>query len=392
MKHERIIVWLFLWLVSIPWKTVAQEDSVRVNTVTINGYVEDMQSFVFHDFNSAWINSNLVRNRLNFKWYISSSLTASLEMTNRFLYGNILNRMPWYKDAFDYDSGIVSLSENWFKGRNYIFNTSADRLWLQYSNSKLQVTAGRQRINWGQNYVWNPNDIFNAYSYLDFDYVEKPGSDAVRLQYFVNPTSVFEMAVKLNKQKRTTLAALYRFNKWKYDIQLIAGMVDRTDWMLGAGWSGQIKGGGITGEASYFRPMKHFNDTTGVLLASLGYNYTFRNSLAIQAEVLYNGNKSSSALFSVDPLSSANLSAKNLFLHDFSFFASLSYPVTPLINCSLAGIGNAKNKLCFIIPAVTISLGNNLELSAVGQLLRYTEHDILRQDMNFAYFRLKQSF
>jgi len=382
---------LLLVLVFIPLLLSAQ-DSVKVSKVTVNGYVEDMQSFIFKDFKSAWTNSNLIYNRINFKWLISPSFTASLEFRNRFLYGNMLSRFPEYKNTFDYDNGIISLSANWFKGKNYLFNTSADRLWLQYSNSKLQITAGRQRINWGQNLVWNPNDIFNTYSYFDFDYEEKPGSDAVRMQYYLTPTSVVELAAKVNKQKKTTLAALYRFNKWKYDIQFIAGMVDQSDLMIGTGWSGQLGKGGFTGEASYFRSLSHFMDSKSIFLASAGYNYTFRNSLLIQVEALYNGNKNSTNIFSIDQLTSSNLSAKNLFLPDFSLFCSASYPITPLVNCSLAGIGNPQSKLYFIIPTLNISLSNNLGLSFIGQILRYTEKDVFRQDLNFVYVRLKQSF
>ena len=389
MKREVKI--LFLFLIIIPL-TLSAQDSVKVSKVTVNGYVEDMQSFIFKDFKSAWTNSNLIYNRLNFKWLISPSFTASLEFRNRFLYGNMLSRFPEYKNTFDYDNGIISLSTNWFKGKNYLFNTSADRLWLQYSNSKLQITAGRQRINWGQNLVWNPNDIFNTYSYFDFDYEEKPGSDAVRMQYYLTPTSVVELAAKVNKQKKTTLAALYRFNKWKYDIQFIAGMVDQSDLMIGTGWSGQLGKGGFTGEASYFRSLSHFMDSKSVFLASLGYNYTFKNSLLIQIEALYNGNKNSTDIFSIDQLTSSNLSAKNLFLPDFSLFCSASYPITPLVNCSLAGIGNPQSKLYFIIPTLNISLSNNLGLSFIGQILRYTEKDIFRQDLNFVYVKLKQSF
>lgn len=390
MKSE-IKKTLLLWLVFIPLVLSAQ-DSVKVNNITVNGYVKDMQSFIFKDFKSAWINSNLIHNRLNFKWLISPSFTASLELSNRFICGSILNRFPEYKNTFDYDNGIISLSANWFKGKDYIFNTSADRLWLQYSNDKLQITAGRQRINWGQNYVWNPNDVFNTYSYFDFDYEEKPGSDAVRVQYYLTPTSVVELAAKLNKQKETTLAALYRFNKWKYDIQFIAGMVDGSDLMVGTGWSGQLGGGGFTGEATYFRPLSHFDDRAGVFLTSAGYNYTFKNSMFLQVELLYNGNKHSTNIFSIDQLTSSNLSAKNLFLPDYSLFGSLSYSITPLVNCSLAGIGNPQDKLYFIIPTIDVSLTNNLELSFIGQLLRYTKNDVFKQDLNFVYVRLKQSF
>jgi len=387
MKTKGLLLLLFF----IPIFLAAQ-DSVKVNKVAFNGYVKDIQSFIFKDFNSAWINSNMINNRLNFKWFISPKFTASLELANRFLYGTMLNRFPGYSETFEYDNGVVRLSKNWFKGKKYLLNTSVDRFWLQYTNSKLQITGGRQRINWGQNLVWNPNDIFNNYSYFDFDYEEKPGSDAVRMQYFLNPTSVVEFAAKLNKQKETTLAALYRFNRWNYDVQFIAGMVDDADFMVGTGWSGQIADGGFTGEASYFKPLSHFMDHKGVFLVSTGYNYTFRNSLFLQTEVLYNGNKNSKDMFSIDQLTSTNLSAKNLFLPDFSLFCSASYPVTPLINCSLAAIGNPQGKLVFIIPSVKFSLSNNLELSFIAQLLRYTEQDIFRQNLNFIYVRLKQSF
>ncbi|WP_321437708.1 hypothetical protein [uncultured Bacteroides sp.] len=390
MKYEVKRI-LLLLLFFVPFILSAQ-DSVKVNNVTMNGYVKDMQSFVFKDFKSAWTNSNLIHNRLNFKWFISPSFTASLEFRNRFLYGNILNRFPGYNNMFDYDNGITRLSTNWFQGKNYIFNTSVDRLWLQYSSNKLQIIAGRQRINWGQNYVWNPNDIFNTYSYFDFDYEEKPGSDAVRMQYYPTSTSVVEFAAKINKQKKTTLAGLYRFNQWKYDIQFIAAMVNQSDLMIGTGWSGQLGKGGFAGEASYFRPMSHFIDSTGVFLASAGYNYTFKNSLFLQVEALYNGNKNSANIFSIDQLTSSNLSARNLFLPDFSLFCSASYPIIPLVNCSLAGIGNSKSKLYIIIPTLNISLSNNLELSFIGQILRYTEKSIFSQDLNFVYVRLKQSF
>ena len=62
--------------------------------------------------------------------------------------------------------------------------------------------SDRQRINWGQTLVWNPNDIFNAYSYFDFDYIERPGSDAIRLQYYPDYSSAIEMAVKADYENK----------------------------------------------------------------------------------------------------------------------------------------------------------------------------------------------
>lgn len=382
---------LLLLFAFIPLLSVAQ-DSLKQNHFVFNGYVKDMQTFIFQDIKGEWTGANLVHNRLNFKWFVSSSLTASVEVRNRLLAGNILTAYPGYNQTFETDYGMVDLSKNLVDQKSWLLNTAIDRMWLQYSTDKFQVTAGRQRINWGQTFVWNPNDIFNTYSYFDFDYEEKPGSDAIRLQYYPGPTSVIEFAVKSNDRKKATFAGLYRFNKWNYDFQFIVGMAEHTDLVIGTGWSGEILKGGFRGEATYFRPKKNFNDTTGIFLASVGYDYTFKNSLFLQFEVLYNGNDQSTNVFTIDQLTSSDVNARNLFLPDFSMFSSVSYAITPLVNFSLAGIINPKSKMFFLIPAVNISLKENLELSFTAQLLRYTRKQETNQDLNFIYARLKSSF
>ncbi len=356
-----------------------------------NGYVKDMQTVIFQNVREKWTASNLIHNRLNFKWFMSSSFTASLEVRNRFFCGNMLADFPGYNKTFETDNGITSLSKNILDEKYFLLNMAIDRVWLEYSSDKIQLTLGRQRINWGQTFVWNPNDIFNAYSYFDFDYEEKPGSDALRLQYYSSPTSVVEFAVKSNNQNQASIAGLYRFNKWNYDIQFIGGIVDQKDFVVGTGWSGQLLKGGFRGEATYFHPRESFNDTSGILITSIGYDYTFKNSLFLQLEVLYNGNKESMDM-SLDQLNNSNTSTKNLFLSDYSMFASLTYPISPLVSTSFAGIVNFKNKLFFIIPSINISLKENLELSFTAQLLRSYEEKVNDYNLNFIFARLKISF
>ncbi len=368
------------------------QDSLKRTKIIFNGYIKDMQSVIIQDINSDWITANLIHNRLNFKWLASNSLTASIELRNRFMFGNMLTRFPGYNKTFETDHGIINLSKNVIDEKSYLLNIAVDRLWMQYTNEKFQFTVGRQRINWGQTFVWNPNDIFNSYSYFDFDYEEKPGSDAVRFQYNSTPTSVLEFAVKENSRKKSTFAGLYRFNRWNYDIQFLSGISDEEDFVIGTGWSGQILKGGFRGEASYFHRTKQYSDTTGILLASVGYDYTFKNSLFLQLEAFYNGNEQSINILSLDQLNSSNISTKNLFLSGYSMFASLSYPFTPLINGSLAGITNFRNKLLFINPSINISLKENIELSFIAQIVTYYEHQAVDQDVNFIFARIKVSF
>ena len=76
--------------------------------------------------------------------------------------------------------------------------TNFDRANVKWTLDKFELTVGRQRINWGQNLIWNPNDIFNAYNFFDFNYVERPGSDAVLMELFTGDFSSVQLAGKLS--------------------------------------------------------------------------------------------------------------------------------------------------------------------------------------------------
>ncbi len=391
-SFRRIFIVFLLILFSV--NAFSQDSIVEKKTphVSFNGYIKDMQSVYIHNLDQDWMTNNLIHNRLNFKWNISNCFTFCLEERNRFYWGDLTDISPQYKDFISIDNGIVNMSWNIFEGKSYVLNTTIDRFWLDYSRNNFQVTLGRQRINWSQTYVWNPNDIFNTYSYFDFDYEEKPGSDALRLQYFTSPSSKAEIAVKVNKDKKITAAGLYRFNHWRYDFQGLAGIYNQSDLVLGMGWAGQIAKGGFKGEMSWFRPVKRFSDTTGVFLSSVEYDYTFRNSIFIQFECLYNSNPVNTTNLLLSQINPELLNAKNPFLNGFSIFGNISYPFTPLINCSLAGIYNPSNRMVFILPTFTFSLMNNLDLSLIAQSFQSYNPATAGLLQTAIFIRLKGSF
>ena len=156
----------------------------------------------------------------------------------------------------DIDNGIIDLSHVWVNENSFVFHSIIDRLWMNYSHKKFDLRIGRQRINWGVNTVWNPNDLFNAFNFVDFDYEERPGSDAVRFQYYTGDFSSFEIAARPGEHIDSTVAAaMYKFNKWNYDFQVLGGNYF-SDIALGLGWAGNIKNAGFKGEATYFHPRK----------------------------------------------------------------------------------------------------------------------------------------
>jgi hypothetical protein len=254
---------------------------------------------------------------------------------------------------------------------------------------KFELTVGRQRINWGQNLIWNPNDIFNAYNFFDFNYVERPGSDAILMEYYTGDFSSVQLAGKLSyiqvvedtstvvikEELKLTAAAMYRFSKWNYDWQVFGGVME-TDVTAGLGWAGSIAGAGFTGEVSWFRDMEEFTDTNSVWVASIGMNYTFRNSLFVNLSGIYNSTGATgpanagagSVLGSFSNVFASSLNAKTLTRSKFDLFGQLSYPVSPLINLDLSCIFNPYDKSGYVGPTMNISLTDNITLGLVGQL------------------------
>jgi hypothetical protein len=324
---------------------------------------------------------------------MNNKVTFALDMRNRFIYGDLVRFIPDYANSIESDNGYLNfLTNNITDGSSFVLNTAFDRAYLELNLNKWVVTVGRQRINWGQSFAWNPNDIFNSYSFFDFDYEERPGSDAVRIQYYPNYTSVAEAAIKIDKDNNITAAGLYRFNKWSYDIQVMGGIIDSSDYVIGAGWSGSIWNFGFNGEASYFHPQKNFSDSTGIAIISAGLSYMFDNSLNISIEGNYNGYFDKLNLTSFNDLYFIPLSVKTTSYSEFSWFGQVSYPIHPLLTGNISvmyypSLGNGY----FLMPSLAYSVSDNFEFALYGQRFEGTfgnQYD----KMTMLFMRFRYSF
>lgn len=359
---------------------------------SLNGYFSDLQTVMFTHIDSMSVNDNLLHNRLNFNWYPNGNLSVNIEVRNRFMWGDNVRLMPGYADLINSYDGVDFLSENIIDKASFLFNTTVDRAIIDFTSGNLNMTLGRQRINWGRSFVWNPNDLFNSYSFFDFDYEERYGSDALRMQYYTGAASSIELAIKVDSTEKITAAGLTHINIANYDIQILAGLVRENDWVVGTGWEGNIKNFGFRGEMSYFHPMENFDDTSGVFLASLNLGYTFENSLFVQFEALYDqdpidlsGGFGSQA-FLVTPLGS-----KDLGFSEFSWFAQLGYPFNPLINGNISFMYYPDLNGFFTGPSFGISLADNLDFSVFVQVFSMELND---EKINFylGFLRFKYSF
>jgi hypothetical protein len=346
--------------------------------LTLSGYIKDMQGFYYLEdpivlpdgstFQSTTYNQ--IHNRLNLEYQPLKSLRLELGMRNRIMMGPLIGDIPGYAGLYEADNGLMDLSKNWVEESNWFFNSSIDRLYVDYTLNKLQLRLGRQRINWGINLVWNPNDLFNAFSYLDFDYEERPGSDAALLTWYTSGSSSLDFAAQIDSSHQTTVAARYLFNMKGYDVQFIGGK-NGNDWVLGGGWSGSLGQVSFRGEGSFFAPLPgKAHVSKKAVSATLAADYTFKNDLYVHAGFLFNSMGTTGLSTGISLLNpNLNLSAKQLSIGKYELFGQVSYPVNPIFNASLAGMLNPSDGSAYVGPTGTVSLQNNLELMLTAQLL-----------------------
>lgn len=379
---------------------LAQEEESQARNWSVNGYLKNMQTLLFFnesypDFRQGklvdtFLQDNLIHNRLNFRWAPAERWRFRADVRTRVFYGDLVRASPDYGALIDdVNNDYFDLSAVLLNGNAWAMHTMLDRLYLEYTHDKLEVRLGRQRINWGISTLWNPNDIFNAFAFTDFDYEERPGSDAFRLRYYTGFASSVEFAVSMfDDWERATMAGLWKFNRWAYDFQVLGGYA-RGDWVLGGGWAGNLGSASWKTEFTGFLPQVEQRDPAFALSTELGY--VFPSGLYGGAGYLYNSEGSAQAR--ITGLFAFELSARNLYPYRHAAFAQASYPVTPLFSTSLAVIYSPVSaQALFATPTFTYSIAANWDLDLVGQLAFDRGAEGFGSPLQASFLRVKWSY
>lgn len=336
----------------------------------LGGYFQGMPLWIRADLPEPFdLNDNFweyrLQNRLNLRWHLSPELTFNWQMRTRLFAGDLVRDIPFYGDGIDSDDGLVNLSWMIAERRSWLLHHIPDRLNLEWTSGDWAIRVGRQRVNWGIAMMTNPNDLFNIYSFYDFDYPERPGSDAIRIQHFTGPFSRWELAFSPGRDFDRSIAALmYAFNTNGYDFQVIGGYY-RNRLAIGGGWAGNISQSGFKGEVMYFRDLEDGNgDRESNLVAVLSADHIFPNSLFIVFELLYN-HRGGEELFL---LIGETLTPDNPSFSRYQTTLQLSYPLHTLLDGSLATVWYPDEQALFLSPSVTWSLMQDLDLNLLTQL------------------------
>jgi len=362
---------------------------------SLNGYVKYMQTdFVGKDSNGMSIlTDNLIHNRLNFSWYINDKIEAVVEMRNRVMYGEYTKLIPQYGNILDHDNGYFDLTKTLINEPNFILHSTIDRAYFSYQAEKYNLRLGRQRINWGLNTVYTPNDVFNAFNYFDFDYEERPGVDAARFEYYTSSLSSLDFAIAPGKDDKSwIMATKYGFNKGSYDFQFI-GSWYKTDLMAGFGWAGNLKNAGFKGEVSYFHPRE---TTFGnpVLTSTFTIDYTSSSGWYGSAAMLYvsDGTTDPITTGGTVNLLSGNISVKRLMPTKYTALVMASKSLNPATSLSLLSMFAPGTNMLILFPTLTYSIKENWDMDLVAQSSFMEIKEEFKHAGSAIFFRIKRSF
>lgn len=377
----------------IGWSSVevmAQEaDSVEARKAwEVRGYVKDLQSLTFDQNFDSLVTGNLLHNRINVRWNPSSIFTGAIEFRNRLLWGEEVHLTPNFSDNIRNNNEVIDASIIWFETESMVLQTNIDRFWLEYHGNTWEVRIGRQRINWGISTIWNPNDIFNTYNFLDFDYEERPGRDAVKVSYHLSEMSNVELAAAGADQVNESVAAIKYFtNHWNYDFQFSAGVYYEI-FTLGAGWSGSMNDAGFKGELQYFAPHR---DTAAQVNLSAEVDYMFEKGWYVNGGFLFNSTGINEPISYLGELN-FQLTPQSLMPTKWNTALTLGKEFTPLLSANLTTIYSPGTNLLIILPSFKYNLATNLDFEIIWQSFFAEQAKSFVGITHRGFIRLKWSF
>jgi hypothetical protein len=383
MRFLSLVVFVF-----IAWSSYSQEPHSKWR---INGYVKNLQSFINPNDLDFLQTLNFVHHRLNLRYDVNDKWSVQVGNRNRVFTGSLLLFNPNFGNQLNRESDdYFKLSSAWVNRRGLVAHSTLDRLFVRYSHERLEVTLGRQRINWGINTLWNPNDLFNTFNFTDFDYEERPGSDALRIKYYTGDFTSIELAAKMGPSlDSTVLGLMYKTHLGLYDLQVL-GAYYYSEWALGLGWAGSLGQLGFKGEATAFFP-NDFQEEPIHLSANTGLEYIAPGNLLLGLGVLYNSSGSERA--SLTQLINAEITAKNLYPYRWALAATLFKSIHPLVNLggSLIYSPNEFHPV-FLVPTLGYSIMENWDIDIIGQIILQRDAQKYQSPGQLVFLRLKWSY
>lgn len=381
----RIVLTIIL-LLNLYFILPAQDSSVQ-KKFELNGYIKAVEMYRFDKMNHMNFASHLIHNRVNFKWKPNKTVSFTAELRNRVFLGEQIRMVPGFVEGLRNEQEYLNLQKAWIQGKDVVFHTNIERLYVDFKKRNWDLRLGRQRINWGIATTWNPNDIFNAYNFLDVDYIERPGTDAASLHLKTSDNANIEFVYSSVANKKSIVASRFSINKWNYDFQLIAGLYQGV-FTMGTGCAGNIHNAGFKGEVQYYSGNKQIKN---LLNAAIGLDYMFKKGWYVSLGGLYNSNGINGEISNWQNLD-LKLSARNLMPGKWSYITTVQKEITPLFSAGTSFVYSPKLNLIIWMPSISYNISSTLDADLIYQSFYLKNEGHLTGVTDIGFIRLRYSF
>lgn len=333
-------------------------------SVEISGYYKNLLASSrtlasYSPQQSYWVDLN--RLRLELKGDLGARTRFDVQYDNEVFFGS-------YVETSQFAAQKKLSTGNYFDLRQvYVDNNSVfarHGLYRAYVDTRLKqadLRIGRQRVAWGSGLFWSPVDIINPFDPTQIEREERPGVDAILIDWDYDQLSRISLAYAAHASPvRETMAGRWRTNRAGFDLGLTAGQFRNED-MVGFDFAGQWKSIGLRGEYTQTSSPVDGSYQRAVLSA----DYTAPNTLSMFLELYYNGQgRTGPSSYQFSRLLNGEI--QNLARNYLG--TMVAYDFTPLVKWQNYYIRNLDDGSEFLYSRLVYSAKENIEWSAGAQL------------------------
>jgi hypothetical protein len=261
-------------------------------------------------------------------------------------------------------------------GDELVIRGRTDRLMFSIEAPHLTVTAGRQPISFGTGLVFTPMDIVNPFLGATIDTEYKPGIDALRADVFggvsarasvvaawVGPLPIHDPDVDPGFDD-LMLATSGGFTVGTTDIIGLLAYA-RSEPVVGAGFTGSIGPAGVHGEATLTVPADDALEDDPFVRALLGGDVRPTTTTTLSAEVYVQTFGAADPSDYLEALTSPRFARGEVWTAGRWYAAVMAaQEITPLVDGSIAVIGNLQDPSAVVAPGFSWSVANEAVVTA----------------------------
>ncbi|MCM8769010.1 MAG: hypothetical protein NC911_04955 [Candidatus Omnitrophica bacterium] len=266
--------------------------------------------------------------------------------------------------------------------KNFRLSHGLYRVFCRFTSGNIEVTAGRQAVDWGSGRAWNIINPFPQVNPLDIERSDRQGTDGLKFSLLLDNALSFTGVIAGKSGLDTPLVAgCFRYPLWQADA-LCVGYSDGRQNGFGFDFSRSIRSAEVHGAALYEQGEKTFSRFV------LGMDYSFASTFKFALEYYHNGKGNRPGEYQWWSL----LKGEEQFLaKDYGYWA-MDYEVTPLLRFQHTLLVNLGDGGVYLNPVVKYSPRSNTEISLGWASFVAGSGDEFFDYPDFAYLRVQIFF